>query len=630
MSILIQKFVIFSSILTINFILSILFISYEKYWYAFIPILGLSPFISSINVFLLWGKKMLYGKDNNQIFRKEKTSFAYVIPTYNESYEELKDTLDSLSNQILSYNDDKIMLIVCDGKIKGKGNNKSTDEILVQELLSENISAKTSFRNAYMTWDNKYNHLDVYDGYYNDVPYILLIKEHNYGKRDGLVLIRRLLFQYNENVSIHSFINEEFMSYFYSYLNYYYNGYIDYLIGTDADTVFERNCTDELIKKIEQNPNNVGCVGFVNISNKCSKFSPFTLYQYPEYIYAQCLKRQQQSEITHKVNCLSGCVQILKICAETCGDKILSKFNHKPIEDANILDHIRSYASEDRNHVCLMLSEYPNVYTVQSLYANAYTKIPMSFEVLFSQRRRWSLGAITNDILLLTKSGILLYERLSALASIITFTISPFILVATAVFIRSIILSPTMLMLYLSVVILIPLLYSVTIPLFIKQMSFRDGLYYILSYAFYIITNLVMNILIYSYAILNMDKLSWGKTRQIVKKEKEFIDKYTQTKNDLYGIYVINDNNSNETYTEESDDSGKVSDDSGKVSDDSGKVSDDSEKGTNGSGKVSDELSYDMTFDNFTNSNLEQAQQLKHTLILIDGKNIYSERETDI
>jgi chitin synthase len=131
MSILIQKFVIFSSILTINFILSILFISYEKYWYAFIPILGLSPFISSINVFLLWGKKMLYGKDNNQIFRKEKTSFAYVIPTYNESYEELKDTLDSLSNQILSYNDDKIMLIVCDGKIKGKGNNKSTDEILV-------------------------------------------------------------------------------------------------------------------------------------------------------------------------------------------------------------------------------------------------------------------------------------------------------------------------------------------------------------------------------------------------------------------------------------------------------------------------------------------------------------------
>ncbi len=124
MSIIFQKLGIFLGIISFNLLLSILFIIYEKHWYAFIPILGLSPFISSINVFLLWGKKMLYGKDNNQIFRKEKTSFAYVIPTYNESLEELKDTLDSLSNQILSYNDDRIMIIVCDGKLKGKGNNK--------------------------------------------------------------------------------------------------------------------------------------------------------------------------------------------------------------------------------------------------------------------------------------------------------------------------------------------------------------------------------------------------------------------------------------------------------------------------------------------------------------------------
>ncbi len=399
------------------------------------------------------------------------------------------------------------------------------------------------------------------------------------------------------------------MTYFYSYLNNYFNGYVDYLIGTDADTVFERNCTDELIKKIEENPNNVGCVGFVNISDKCNKFSPFTLYQYPEYIYAQCLKRQQQSEITHKVNCLSGCVQILKICAETCGDKILSKFNHKPIQDANILDHIRSYASEDRNHVCLMLSEYPSIHTVQSLYANAYTKIPMSFEVFFSQRRRWSLGTVTNDILLLTKSGILFYERLSALASIITFIISPFILVATAVFIRSIILSPSMLMLYLSVIILIPLLYAVTIPLFIKQMSFRNGLYYILSYVFYIITNFGMNILIYLYALLNMDKLSWGKTRQVVKKEKEYVDKCTQTKNDQYGIYFINDNSSNETHTEDS-------------------INSNNSSNSNNSRKMSDEMSYDMTFDNFINSNLEQAKQ--NTVILIDQNNIFTERETDI
>jgi hypothetical protein len=36
-----------------------------------------------------------------------------------------------------------------------------------------------------------------------------------------------------------------------------------------------------------------------------------------------------------------------------------------------------------------------------------------------------------------------------------------------------------------------------------------------------------MNILIYSYAILNMDKLSWGKTRQIEKS-------YTKIDEEIY------------------------------------------------------------------------------------------------
>jgi hypothetical protein len=136
----------------------------------------------------------------------------------------------------------------------------------------------------------------------------------------------------------------------------------------------------------------------------------------------------------------------------------------------------------------------------------------------------------------------LLDEKISAFASILTFLLSPFILVAPAVFIRSIILSPNLLMLYLSVIILIPFTYAITVPLFIKQMTFRETMYYYISYAFYLTTNLFMNILTYMYAIINMDKLTWGKTRQIIKNKKEFDEKFTQT-DDIYGIYIINDNN---------------------------------------------------------------------------------------
>lgn len=539
MSLLSDKIIICSSIFLINILLSVLFIIYKDNWYAFISFLALAPLLSSINSILLWGKNMIFGGDSTKIYRDTNTSYIYVVPCYNESEREITDTLYSLTNQVLTDKDKKVIFIVCDGKIKGKGNLKSTNRILIEDILKKNISNKIQFDSAYTTWDTTTNDLDMYNGFYNNTPFLLFVKNKNYGKRDGLVLIRRLLYLYNEKIDSTSMISYELLQFVKTYLAIYFEDKVDYIIGTDADTVFERNCTNELIKKIESRPKIVGCVGFVNISHECYKYSLFTLYQNAEYIFAQCLKRQQQAEITHKVNCLSGCVQILKVCGETCGDNILSRFNFKPPESANIFDQIRSYASEDRNHVCLMLSEFPHIETTQSLYANAYTKIPMNFEVLFSQRRRWNLGAITNDLLLLTSPNILFYERLSAFANILTFVLAPFILVATAVFVQTIIKYPSILMLYLSIVIFIPFFYSITIPLFVKRMTFRDSIYYIMSYLFYILTNSFMNIILYSYAIFHMDKLTWGKTRQVEK------DKYAHTE------FILNiEENDGNKYTE--------------------------------------------------------------------------------
>ena len=531
MSLFRDKIIICSSIALINILLSVLFIVYEDKWYVFLPFLAFSPLLSSINSILLWGKNMIYGEDFSKFYRNDFASYVYVVPCYNESEKEITDTLDSLTNQVLTDKDKKVIFIVCDGKIKGKGNSKSTDRILIEDILEGNISSKIQFDSAYTTWDTNMIDLDLYNGFYNNTPFLLFVKNKNYGKRDGLVLIRRLLYLYNEQLSS-PMISNELLHFVKTYLAIYFEDKIEYVIGTDADTVFERDCTNELIKEIEKRPNTIGCVGFVKISNECYRFSPFTLYQNAEYIYAQCLKRQQQAELTHKVNCLSGCVQILKVCGETCGDNILSRFNFKPKDSANIFDQIRSYASEDRNHVCLMLSAFPHVETTQSLYANAYTKIPMNFEVLFSQRRRWNLGAISNDLLLLTSPNIMFYERLSAFANILTFVLSPFILVATAVFIQTIIKYPSMLMLYLSVVIMIPFFYAITIPLFVKRMIFREGMYFILSYLFYLLTNSFMNIILYTYAVSHMEKLTWGKTRQIeknVEKNVNNIDKHTQT-----------------------------------------------------------------------------------------------------
>jgi chitin synthase len=144
----------------------------------------------------------------------------------------------------------------------------------------------------------------------------------------------------------------------------------------------------------------------------------WNLYQSTEYTISQSLRRLHQSTVTHKVSCLPGCCQLLKICEETCGNRILyDLFGYCPKANDSLLKHIRATASEDRNHVCLMLSNSPHAETRQALKARAYTDVPHSWTVFLSQRRRWTLGATSNDLFLLTAPGIHWFERILAFSN---------------------------------------------------------------------------------------------------------------------------------------------------------------------------------------------------------------------
>ena len=263
------------------------------------------------------------------------------------------------------------MFIVCDGIVRGKHKSEKNDIILKNILDVNNCEGETTdiilkkILNVkdfgeiyeYTTWDGTKNTIKIYKGIYkylvDDINFILCIKQINYGKRDSLVLVRRLCYEYNIGKDVENQLSVGIHDIFYDI----YKANIDYIIGIDADTIFDYNCSYELINSLESNPSNMGCVGYVDINLTHKKYSPYILYQYAEYTFAQCLKRFAQSNITHKVSCLSGCNQILRVTEETCGETILQKFNYLPNENDNIFDHIRSYASEDRNHVCLMLSK---------------------------------------------------------------------------------------------------------------------------------------------------------------------------------------------------------------------------------------------------------------------------------
>ncbi len=507
MNLVYQKYIIISFLLSINIILATTSIIYTNYWYLFLILLALASITNTASSILILLYKMV--KKNNIIYRLNQLNYTYIVPCYNESEEELIKTLNSITIQQHIPDDKRSLIIVCDGKVIGSTNLEPTNVILIKILKPIYISLY-----KYTPWDNKYNTVELYKGVYNKIPYILLIKHNNYGKRDSIVLARKLCYNYNNKILTDPMISKTLMVTIGAYFDHIYSSEsIKYIIGIDADTIFDYNCSYELIKSIDRDNDVHGCVGYVDIV-AVNMFHPFILYQYSEYMFAQCLKRHAQSNITHKVNCLSGCNQILRISEETCGEKILSQFNYLPSNE-NIFDQIRSYASEDRNHVCLMLSIYPHVKSIQTLKAIAYTSVPETFNVFISQRRRWSLGSNTNDMMLTYLPGINIFERILAAINVMTFSIQPFIVIATIIFIKTIITEPTLLMLYLAILILMPFLYSIMVPIFIKQLCFRDAMYYYFSYLFFFTCGSIVNLLIYFYALFNMDIIKWGKTRSI-------------------------------------------------------------------------------------------------------------------
>ena len=529
-----QKYIIICILLGINILLSSTFIVYENKWYAYLFILALASALNSFSCLFIMGHKMLYGEGDNINHRLSSKNYIYIVPCYTETKAELVKTLNSLVLQRKVENDKRLILIICDGTSMNK--NNICDKV-VREIL--NLNTIHSKYYSYPTWDQKENLVQIYKGYYShlneSLPVILLIKMENYGKRDSLVLVRSLCYNYNQSLLLNSEsvvdvsgtaimqspnpLTLEMLN----NLNFVYGGEeIHYIIGIDADTAFDYNCSYELIQSMQESSDIHGCVGYVDISREMNFKSPFILYQYAEYMFAQCLRRHAQSRITQKVNCLSGCVQILRISNETSGSKILTTFNYLPAPEESIFNHIRSYASEDRNHVCNLLSLYPQVKTVQNLRAVAYTIVPTNWWVFLSQRRRWSLGANANDMLLVYLPNILFVERISAFINVFTYSLSPFIFIATILFIKAIIVEPTMLMLYLSSFIFLPLFYAFFIvPIFVKPISFKDTLYYYLSYMFFISVASIVNLIIYMYSIFCMDVIKWGKTRQLKKENSD-------------------------------------------------------------------------------------------------------------
>lgn len=414
---------------------------FAQYWYVLLPIISAAISCNVIMIFSLIIKRTWTAiRPEKRVVPEKPESLIYIVPCYNETKEELTNSLDSLVAQQKVDDHQQAVVIICDGRVRGPGMEKTTADYLLDDILSQKNERKL-IRGAYTAWDSQPMDVVVQKGRYKSLPYYCIIKQQNQGKRDGLIVVRSFLYNYNRRFEKpDTIMNQEYFDTMATWLSED-AGFerVDSLIGMDADTVFDDVCAYELIQS-SRFRGTMGVAGYVAVDWKDKPWGFWRLYQNTEYTITQCLRRLHQGRVTHKVSCLPGACQLLRICEETCGDEVLvNLFGRCPDLTDGLLRQVQASASEDRNHVCHMLTARPGSKTRQALRALAYTDVPVTWAVYLSQRRRWSIGATGNDWLLCWAPGVQWFERLLSIVSAMTWFLTPFVFAAYGSFIYAIV-----------------------------------------------------------------------------------------------------------------------------------------------------------------------------------------------
>ncbi|RJE26484.1 Chitin synthase [Aspergillus sclerotialis] len=419
-----------------------------------------------------------------KIIPAEPDTLVFILPCYNETLDELTKSLDSLAYQTGIDAHRRALMVVCDGRARGPDCQKTSADYLLDDIL-EDKKFRKFIKNAYIGWTRESLDVEIQSGTYKGLPYFCIVKQENQGKRDSLIALRSFLYNYNIRARRPKVIfSPTFFGEMASFLaNDAAIDNVSCLVGMDGDTVFADNCVTELLKE-SRYPNTVGVCGYVAVDFTNHQWSLWNIYQSAEYTVAQGLRRLHQSIVTHKVSCLPGCIQLLKVCETTCGDHILFYlFGFCPKPTDNLIRQIRATANEDRNHVCLMLSTSPTAQTRQALRA-------------------------------LTAPGIQWFERILATANCLVWFINVFVVASLACLIAAIMYVDGWVILCFASIIIVPVLYYIGIIVWLPR-GFREKLQYAVGCLCYIVGGPFINVAVLFYSVYFVDSFGWGKTRKV-------------------------------------------------------------------------------------------------------------------
>ncbi|MCJ1310935.1 Chitin synthase, class 3 [Agyrium rufum] len=348
-----------------------------------------------------------------------------LVTAYSEGEEGLRTTLDSIATTEYP-NSHKTILVVCDGMVKGHGEEMTTPDIALSMLydhatLPDEVQAFSYV--AVASGSKRHNMAKVYAGYYKynegsrvplkkqqRVPMMVIVKcgtpdelnkskPGNRGKRDSQIILMSFL----QKVMFDERMTElEFEM---------FNGlwkitgispdFYEMVLMVDADTKVFPDSLTHMVSAMVKDPEIMGLCGETKIANK--RVSWVTMIQVFEYFISHHLSKSFES-VFGGVTCLPGCFCMYRIKAPKGGQNywvpILANPDVVEHYSENVVDTLHKknllLLGEDRYLSTTMLKTFPKRKQVFVPQAVCKTTVPEQFSVLLSQRRRWINSTVHN------------------------------------------------------------------------------------------------------------------------------------------------------------------------------------------------------------------------------------------
>ena len=464
-----------------------------------------------------------------------------LVTAYSEGYEGLRTTLDSIATTEFP-NSHKAILVVCDGLIKGQGEDLTTPEIALSMMRDHAVLPDEVQAFSYVAVASglkRHNMARVYAGFYDygedsrvpmnkqqRVPMMIVVKcgtpdelsgrkPGNRGKRDSQIILMSFL----QKVMFDERMTElEFEM---------FNGlwritgispdFYEIVLMVDADTKVYPDSLTHMISAMVKDPEIMGLCGETKIANK--RASWVSMIQVFEYFISHHLSKSFES-VFGGVTCLPGCFCMYRIKAPKGGQNywvpILANPDVVEHYSENVVDTLHKknlyLLGEDRYLSTLMLKTFPKRKQVFVPQAVCKTTVPEEFKVLLSQRRRWINSTVHNLMELVLVRDLCGTFCFSMQFVVFIELVGTLVLPAAITFTGYLIIIsivkkpvPVIPLVLLALILGLP---AVLIVLTAHRWS------YVLWMLIYLISLPIWNLILPSYAYWKFDDFSWGETRK--------------------------------------------------------------------------------------------------------------------